>query len=368
VAVLSILGFWAFYYALTSARAAIIGAEHQLIMAERRAAVTLASIVLTLLLWRMLRRAENRSLWVMVAAGVIASIPVSIAYAGINHLAFYVYDPIPAVVKELEEYAAKISSPTQVRMMMIGYQAAEWFYFIVVWAMLYVALSYAARVGHAERAAAVYRAEAQTAHLRALRYQINPHFLFNTLNSLSTLVLRGRADEADLMILNLSTFFRTSLTTDPESDVTLSDEVRMQQLYLDIERIRFPDRLATVFDVPEDLWQAAVPSMILQPVVENAIKHCVAASTAKVTIAIRSRAEAGLLHISVEDDAVGGTPQQPGASTGVGLGNVRERLAARFGKAACLRHGPRAGGGFRVDITMPLIKTAFRRDARPKTA
>ncbi len=230
--------------------------------------------------------------------------------------------------------------------------AMIWYFFITTWAVLYVALSYAARVGHAERAAAAYRAEAQSAQLRALRYQINPHFLFNTLNSLSTLVLQGRTDEADRMIVNLSTFFRTSLTSDHTADIRLADEIVMQRLYLDIEQIRFPDRLKVVVDAPGDLSDAMVPGLILQPIVENAIKHGVAGSTAQVTVTIRARAADGMLHLSVEDDANGIPQKRPGA--GVGLGNVRERLAMRFDGRATCSHGPRAGGGYRVELSMPL--------------
>ena len=104
--------------------------------------------------------------------------------------------------------------------------AVSWYFFIAAWGVLYVALSYAAKVGHAERSAAAYSREAQAAQLRALRYQINPHFLFNTLNSLSTLVLRQRTQEAERMIMNLATFFRTSLTSDPAADVPLCDEIQ----------------------------------------------------------------------------------------------------------------------------------------------
>jgi LytS/YehU family sensor histidine kinase len=239
----------------------------------------------------------------------------------------------------------------------IADSALNWYFFIVAWAILYIALSYAGKVRLAERAAAQYQAEAQTAQLRALRYQINPHFLFNTLNSLSSLVLRQRGDEAERMIINLSNFFRTSLTTDPTEDVPLSDEIRMQRLYLDIEQIRFPQRLQVVLDVPPDLENAAVPGMLLQPLVENAIKYGVARSIRPVTITIRARSAQGSLHLTVEDDGLaeaeaGELPSEKGH--GVGLRNVCDRLIARFGDAATCHYGARPEGGFRVALTMPL--------------
>ena len=234
----------------------------------------------------------------------------------------------------------------------ISESAVSWYFFIAAWGVLYVALSYAAKVGHAERRAAAYKSEAQVAQLRALRYQINPHFLFNTLNSLSTLVLRQRTPEAERMIMNLATFFRTSLTCDPFAHVPLFDEIQMQRLYLDIERVRFPGRLSVLVDVPDELDDAQVPSLILQPLVENIIKHGVARSSEPVVITIRARQVDDKLNITVEDDANGAVVSCP--TDGVGLSNVRERLAAAFdGMASCV-YGPRDERGFRVDLQLPL--------------
>ena len=154
------------------------------------------------------------------------------------------------------------------------------------------------------------------------------------------------------MIINLATFFRNSLTSDPAADVTLCEEIRMQRLYLAIEQIRFPQRLSVVVDVPLELRGAPVPGMILQPLVENAIKHGVARSSGAVTVTIRARADGGSFHLSVEDDADGETVFI--RRDGVGLSNVRERLQARFDGAASARYGRRDGGGFRVDLTIPL--------------
>jgi LytS/YehU family sensor histidine kinase len=126
----------------------------------------------------------------------------------------------------------------------------------------------------------------------------------------------------------------------------------MQRLYLDIEQVRFPERLSVVVDVPQELEGAHVPSLILQPLVENVIKHGVARSIGAVVVTIRARAANGSLHLTVEDDASGAI----GASfrDGIGLSNVRGRLAATFGDLARCSSGPRDGGGFRVDLQMPL--------------
>jgi len=240
----------------------------------------------------------------------------------------------------------------------IGDQALNGYFFFAAWGALFLALSYAAAVRVAEREAASYRAAARDAELKALRYQINPHFLFNTLNSLSTLILKERGDAAEAMILNLSTFFRTSLTADPTADVSLAEEIRLQRLYLDIEAVRFPERLNVDIDVPAQLGDACVPCLILQPLVENAIKYGVSRAKRPVTIRICAREDSHGLVLSVEDD---GEPLGDDASlhgAGVGLKNVTDRLKARFGEAATCRYGPLGNGGFGVTIFMPLIRNA----------
>ena len=348
VALWSILGFWVFYYVLNTARMAFDPAEKQFDMLPRRAAVTVIGVALTFLIYLILRRFEGRSMRVLVTTAFLASVPVAFAYAYVNFAAFYLVHQTGSMMQEMADLKAKHETVMSV----IVESAVSWYFFVAAWGVLYVALSYAARVRQAERTAAIYRSEAQAAQLRALRYQINPHFLFNTLNSLSTLVLKQRTTEAERMIMNLATFLRSSLTNDPAADVALADEIDMQRLYLDIERVRFPDRLAVVVDVPEELEDARVPGLILQPLVENAIKHGVARSNGPVTVTIRARAIGTSVHLTVEDDADGALryPRRDG----VGLSNVRERLAARFDGSAHVAFGPRDTGGFRADLTLPL--------------
>jgi two-component system LytT family sensor kinase len=350
VAIKSIFAFWAFYFVLNTAHMAINAASDQFDMMLRRCGVTLTGIGLSFIMYLILRRLENRSMRFMVTTAFLISAPLSLAYALTNYTAFYLVVPTASMMQERAEMHAKHESLISV----ISDSTISWYFFIAAWGVLYVALSYAARVGQAERAAAAYRSQAQAAQLRALRYQINPHFLFNTLNSLSTLVLRHRIQAAERMITSLATFFRASLASDPEADVALCDEIDMQRLYLDIERIRFPERLSVVIDVPGDLGNARVPGLILQPLVENAVKHGVARSCKPVTIAIRARADGGAIHLSVEDDADPDGAQARGE--GVGLGNVRDRLVARFDGAASVSHGPRDVGGFRVDLKIPLLR------------
>jgi LytS/YehU family sensor histidine kinase len=145
------------------------------------------------------------------------------------------------------------------------------------------------------------------------------------------------------------------LAIDPHDDVTLAEEIALQRLYLDIEKARFPDRLTVRVDVPESLEKARVPALLLQPIVENAIKHGVARTAGRVELDIRAEpAGAGLVRILIKNS--GGTAsdvKQKSHGTGVGLVNVCERLTARFGSAASCSFGPGAAGGYRVSITLP---------------
>jgi LytS/YehU family sensor histidine kinase len=170
--------------------------------------------------------------------------------------------------------------------------------------------------------------------------------------------MSGRPDEAESMILKLSTFFRTGLSLDPSADVTLSEEIALQKLYLDIEKVRFPRRLKVDIDIPDELAKACVPPLILQPLVENAIKYGVSGSREKITLTITA-AESGPGRFTIEVTNTAGTasPKRNGTKpdgTGVGIANVCQRLEARFGRAAKCEFGPTADGGYRVLMTLPL--------------
>ncbi len=238
--------------------------------------------------------------------------------------------------------------------------AVVWLFFFAAWSAVYLASVSQRQALGLQRRAAQAETAAQAAQVRALRYQVNPHFLFNTLNSLSSLVMGGRSQEAESMILKLSTFFRTSLSLDPTADVTLDEEIELQRLYLDIEKVRFPRRLKVEIDVPDELRGTRLPALILQPVVENAIKYGVSATKDRVTLRIAARRVApDRLQLQVSNFG-GTTPKSPrgrqfAESTGVGLVNVCQRLEARFGRDASCSWGPRPDGGYDVLLTVPVI-------------
>lgn len=204
-------------------------------------------------------------------------------------------------------------------------------------------------------------AQASAARLAALRYQLNPHFLFNTLNAVSSSVITGRNDEAESMLARLAEFLRLTLAADPEAMIPLDDELATLQAYLEIESVRFRDRLGLEFSCPNELRGALVPSFILQPLIENAVKHGVAPTSRPVTIRLEASRDGDDLVVIVEDD---GEPAQPGAlptgGTGVGLTNVRQRLEVLYGARGVLQAAPRERG-YLVLVRIPLkLETTMR--------
>ena len=195
-------------------------------------------------------------------------------------------------------------------------------------------------------------ADARNAQLALLRYQLNPHFLFNTLNSVNALVSKGDAGKATKMINKLSEFFRHSLRAEPETEVTVAEEVATTELYLDIEKTRFADRLTVEIRIAESAKSRLVPSMILQPLVENALKHAIGVSENGGQIRISaSEADSGALQLRVEDSGPEGSDLQadqrpPGAS--VGLDNTRARLHAFYGDGGRLKIEKADIGGYSV--------------------
>jgi len=377
LALASITGFWLFYFATVVIRSALI--DQDFYGLGVRALGCLVGVALTGLVWLVLNRAAQESIRVQVIAAAVACLPAAAIFATFN-LAFFLYQPLasqtfsekgengvvtrraPTGEYRIERRGAPpvvVHLPSTREIILgqaprvIGEGIVTWYFFFAAWASFYIAMSSAGRLRAAERRAVRAEREAQTAQLRALRYQVNPHFLFNTLNALSSLVMSRRPEEAETMIVNLATFFRTSLALDPGEDISLEREIEFQQLYLDIEKIRFPNRLDVRIEVPADLLGARIPPLLLQPLVENAIKHGVARTPEPVILSIAAREEDARLVLSVENDR--GPKDPAGASGGgVGVANVRARLAARFGPEAECEQRAITGGGYRVTLSMPL--------------
>jgi len=227
-----------------------------------------------------------------------------------------------------------------------------WTWFFLAWAGLYLAVAYSFDVQEEQQRTAESRERAHAAQLRALHSQINPHFLFNSLNSLSALILDGRKAQAEEMVGKLAHFLRLGLAADPNQKILLSSEIELQRTYLELEQLRYED-LQIEFTVPEALSSAMVPALILQPLVENAVKYGVASVPPPVSIRISAWSEAGQLHLQVADHGKEKPNKPPGA--GIGLANVIQRLRLIYGEEAVQLLTSRVpDGGFCAELIFPL--------------
>ncbi|MES1200345.1 MAG: histidine kinase [Pseudomonadota bacterium] len=233
------------------------------------------------------------------------------------------------------------------------------YYFMFGWVLLLWGLVQALLAYHFETVAqsrAITRAQslAYDAQLRMLHYQINPHFLFNTLNAISTLVLDKRNDLAESMLLRLSGFLRYSLDRQPTELSELSAELDAQRKYLEIEQTRFGDKLKVRFDIEPGLEGARLPSLILQPILENAIKYAITPSANGGSIFVSARRDGPRLRMRIEDDGPGLSVENPLRGRGVGLANARERLTLIYGEQAGLSAENLKPHGCRIELWLPL--------------
>jgi signal transduction histidine kinase len=225
-------------------------------------------------------------------------------------------------------------------------------WFFMAWAGLYLAIAYGFDAQEEQQRTADIRELAQAAQLRALHSQINPHFLFNSLNSLSALILDGKMSDAEEMLMKLSNFLRMGLVAKPSERISLSSEVRFQQAYLELEQVRYAD-LCTEFHVPDELDSALVPALILQPIIENAVKYGVAGSPPPASIRVKAWSEEDRLFLQVTDSGKGQNSKVGGA--GIGLSNVIERLRLIYGpNNVQLTAGRLPDGSFRAELSLPL--------------
>ena len=250
------------------------------------------------------------------------------------------------------------------------------------WSALYYATNFFLQIEEQNDQLLRLESQATGAQLAMLRYQLNPHFLFNTLNSISTLVLLKQTEPANAMLSRLSSFLRYTLINEPtgRGRVTVAQEVETLKLYLDIERMRFEERLRTMFRIDPASTTALLPSLLLQPLVENAIKYAVSPQESGAEITIAVQAIGTNLRITVSDTGPGlqiddddhrlsGVTFDGGeqVSTGVGLANIRDRLAQAYGAAHRFETMDPPEGGFAVIIEIPLERREGARAGDPAT-
>jgi two-component system, LytTR family, sensor kinase len=224
------------------------------------------------------------------------------------------------------------------------------------------ALDYHRRLRERELAASRLQASLAEAHLHALKTQIQPHFLFNTLNAVSVLVLKGETQCAIRMLSRLSDLLRLTLENSGAQEVTLREELELLGRYLDIERVRFADRLTVEIDAAPEAMEARVPSLILQPLVENAVRHGVAQTLGAGRVEVRATKDGERLRLEVRDTGPG-LPAGGEVTDGIGLSNTRGRLAHLYGADARFTIGDAPGGGALAVVELPFRTSPSTADA-----
>lgn len=235
--------------------------------------------------------------------------------------------------------------------------ASGWFT-ILLWPVLYYSFRHLVALRDERQRTLEATALARDAELRALRYQLNPHFLFNTLNAISTLVLRQETRDATRMIARLGDLLRATLEGDGGHEVALADELALTEQYLDIEKVRFGDRLRVRLEIAPDTLEARVPHLLLQPFVENAIRHGIAPRSEGGTLVLRTARAEDRLQLSISDDGLGriALHARPldGEHHGIGIDNARARLDRMYGGDYRLQLDYPSAGGCVVDLELPF--------------
>jgi len=231
----------------------------------------------------------------------------------------------------------------------------------IMWAGYYFARDHAIAMERQANELLRVQTAAHLTQLKMLRYQLNPHFLFNSLNAISTLVLEKRNDDAEATILKLSRFLRHTIDADPDHFTPVGDEAALLKLYLDIESERFGERLRIRCKIPAHLEDCLVPSLLIQPAIENAIKHGVQRTAGVGELRIEVSQQGKRLITVVEDNG----PGPPAKITGGGLGlrNTRARLLGLYGSDASVTLSARPEGGARVTFDVPLRRATIRKRA-----
>jgi len=227
---------------------------------------------------------------------------------------------------------------------------------LIAWSALYYSINFFILLEQQADRLMRLESQASTAQLAMLRYQLNPHFLFNTLNSISTLVLLKQTDRANAMLSRLSSFLRYTLVNESTGMVTVAQEIETLKLYLEIEKMRFEERLRPHFHIDPTVMRAHLPSLLLQPLIENAIKYAVTPQEEGADISIEMRRDIDRVIITVSDTGPGADAQyqvRAAQSTGVGLANIRDRLAQAYGDNHRFETQSDIAGGFRVFIEIP---------------
>ena len=330
-------GLWACVWVVFTIRSAL-QVDNIWLLAFARAINCVVGGLLSFGIYLVLRSQAHHRFVVLLAAALILSMGTAVVYGVLS--------------QEIIEF---VTSPpprpqlSYVDLLLERTQASPWIF--LAWCTGFLALAYNERLRDNELRMIELQALAADAENRMLRYQIQPHFLFNTLTALSTLILDRENERAERMVMALSRFLRHSLVRSPQDRVQLKAEVEAQEQYLGIEQERFGDRLKFVKDIAPDTERLMVPSLLLQPLIENAVKYAVAATSRPTTIELTARRRGDILEISVRDDGPKAVASEPGL--GLGLANVRRRLEVAYEDRSSFEHGPHPEGGYAARLSLP---------------
>ena len=331
-------GLWACVWLVFTARS-FFQTDDIWLLAAARFVNCITGGLLSFAIYLFLRAQARQRYVVLLAEGLILSMAAALLFGMLSQevIAFVTNAP----PRPNQSYADVILERTQ---------ASPWIF--LAWCCGYLALEYNERLRDNELRMVELQALAADAENRMLRYQIQPHFLFNTLTALSTLILDRENERAERMVMALSRFLRHSLVRSPQDRVQLKAEVEAQEQYLGIEQERFGERLHFVKTIAPEAERLMVPSLILQPLIENAVKYAVAAQSAPTTIELTARRNGDDLEIEVRDNGPVAR-SSVGSGLGLGLANVRRRLEVAYGDRAHFEHGPQPLGGYRARLSLP---------------
>ena len=349
-----IAGFWLFFGLLNASQLYLgLRMENYPIPVGRMfLAQTLAwgawGFLTPLVLWLGRRFPLERS---ALARGLSVHIPACLGIAA-AHLAFVQY-----VFIVLEPFGPP-SQPRSFGEQFLGRVTSQLHIELLIYAAtlgLGYAVSYYARFREREFRASQLEAQLAQAQLQALKMQLHPHFLFNTLNGIAGLVRDNKNRAAVDMLAGLSDLLRYTLENAGKQEVPLREEMEFLELYLGIQQMRFSDRLRVEMRVAPETLDALVPNLILQPLVENAIRHGVSQRPTPGTVGVAASLEGERLRVNVYDDGPG-LKQNGAAGGGVGLSNTRERLAQLYGERQRFTLSEREGGGVEAAFTIPFVR------------
>ncbi|MBC3766453.1 sensor histidine kinase [Neptunicella marina] len=286
----------------------------------------------------------------LILAVVFSSLMVAVIWTPLKNMVVWSWEDQFSILQAFQGHFDAEHQPSRL-FMTISYA----FFMVMVWSSLYFGINYHFRL--VQEKEQHFRAVmlSHKSQIKMLRYQINPHFLFNTLNAISTLVLQGCQQGANDMLIKLSTFFRYSLDNDPDKKITLREEVDALKLYLDIEKTRFDERLTVEFDIEPNALNLLLPSLILQPLVENSIKYAISKMRTGGKILIQAHCIHGRLLMRVEDNGpFTNLNDLVFKEQGVGLKNIHERLNVTYPQQHSFDISVAEPHGFAVTLQIPV--------------